>query len=214
MADLNALKTANAKRWANVKLTRNFSSIAKHLVEAKQRYITVQEKTGVPWFIIAVIHEREASQVWGTQLGQGDPLHSVSVHVPKDRGPFPTWEAGAVDALAMCKPYAARNKDWSAGGALTLLETYNGLAYANQGIPSPYVWSGTNQYTRGKIVRDHGPIEPIIDQQLGCAGLLVAMMAIDPTITFTGAVLTPNQPTPEPAGVWNSVFSLFKGNKP
>ncbi len=112
----------------------------------------------------------------------------------------------------MCPPYAARNKDWSAGGALTLLETYNGLAYANQGVPSPYVWSGTNQYTRGKITHDHGPIEPIIDQQLGCAGLLVAMMAIDPTITFTGAVLTPNQP--QPANVWNSVFSLFKGNRP
>ena len=36
---------------------------------------------------------------------------------------------------------------------------------------------------------------------LGCAGLLKAMMAIDPTITFTGVVLTPVPPVPKPIDV-------------
>jgi hypothetical protein len=83
-------------------------------------------------------------------------------------------------------------KDWSIGGTLTMLEEYNGLGYASRGRPSPYIWSGTDQYVSGKYVRD-GVYDPnAVDQQLGCAGLLMAMMALDPTITFTGAKITPN----------------------
>lgn len=227
MTDLVALKAANAKRWANVKLTRNFGSVARALVAAKARYQAVEAKTGVPWYFIAVVHEREASQRWDTQLGQGDPLHSVSVHVPKGRGPFSTWEDGAYDALVNCAPWAARNKDWSAGGTLTMLEQYNGLGYASRGLPSPYVWSGTDQYKSGKYVRD-GVFDPgVIDVQLGCAGLLIAMMAIDPTITFTGVVIKPVIPgapapvpppvvTPAPvapsdwAAFFAAILSIFK----
>jgi hypothetical protein len=84
------------------------------------------------------------------------------------------------------------NKDWSIGGTLTMLEQYNGLGYASRGRPSPYIWSGTDQYVSGKYVRD-GVYDPsAVDQQLGCAGLLMAMMALDPTITFTGTKITPN----------------------
>ena len=79
-------------------------------------------------------------------LAQGDPWNRVSVHVPAGRGPFKSWEDAAVDALVNCSPYAARNKDWSIGGTLTMLEQYNGLGYAARGRPSPYVWSGTDQY--------------------------------------------------------------------
>jgi lysozyme family protein len=84
MTDLVALRAANAKRWTNAKLTRNFSSVASHLVapNAKGRYQSVEAKTGVPWFVIAVIHERESSQDWTGSLAQGDPWNKVSVHVP------------------------------------------------------------------------------------------------------------------------------------
>lgn len=197
MTDLNALKAANAARWPDAKLQRQgaFQAIARRLVDpkAKARYQAVQAMTGVPWFIIAVIHEREASQKWDTQLGQGDPLGEVSRHVPAGRGPFKTWEAGAFDALVNCAPHAALWKDWSAGGALTLLTRYNGLGPENHGVASGYVWAGTDQYTKGKYVRD-GVWDPdFVDQQLGCAGLIKAMMALDPSIQFGGA------PTAEPA---------------
>ena len=195
MTDLNALKSANTKRWANAKLLRSGSlgSVARHLVEpsAKTRYQTVAAKTGVPWFVIAVIHERESSQDWGGSLAQGDPWNRVSVHVPAGRGPFKSWEEAAVDALVNCTPHAARNKDWSVGGTLTRLEEYNGLGYASRGRPSPYIWSGTDQYTCGKYVRD-GVYDPnTVDRQLGCAGLLLAMMTLDPTIIFTGTAIAP-----------------------
>jgi lysozyme family protein len=154
MTDLNALTAANAKRWANARLIRNFNPIAKSLLAAKPRYQAVEARTGVPWFVIAVIHERESSQNWFASLAQGDPWNRVSVHVPAGRGPFKSWEEAATDALVGCAPYLARNKDWSIGGALTKLEQYNGLGYAARGIPSPYVWSGTDQYKSGKYVRD------------------------------------------------------------
>jgi hypothetical protein len=105
--------------------------------------------------------------------------------VPAGRGPFASFEDAAIDALVNCAPHAARNKDWSIGGMLTLLEQYNGLSYANANRPSPYIWSGTDQYKTGKVVRDHGPIEEIVDKQLGCAGLIIAMMGLDNTITFS-----------------------------
>jgi lysozyme family protein len=197
MADQSALIKANAERWENAKLTRNFLAIAKSLCAAKTRYQAVEAKTGVPWFIIAVIHEREASQRWDTQLGQGDPLNQVSVHVPAGRGPFNTWEDGAIDALVNCGPYASRWTDWSTGGALALLEQYNGLGYFLRGVPSPYIWAGTDQYTSGKYVKD-GVYDPdTIDKQPGCAGLIKTMMVLDRSITFGSAKPSPT-PTPAP----------------
>jgi len=200
VTDLTALRSANARRWAAARPTRNFNSIAKHLVDpaAKARYVVVSGKTGVPWWFIAVVHERESSQSWSRSLAQGDPWNTVSVHVPAGRGPFHSWEDAAVDALTECAPFAAHNKDWLIGGALTMLEQYNGLGYFNgpvtkrDGIivarfpsqPSPYVWAGTDQYKSGKYIRD-GVFDPnVIDTQLGCAGLLMAMMALDASITF------------------------------
>lgn len=196
MPNLAALAEANSKRWAAAKLTRDFSSAAKRLVLAKAHYKAVETRTGVPWHIIAVIHEREASQNWAASLAQGDPFDKVSVHVPAGRGPFKSWEDAAVDALMNCAPFAARNKNWSVGGALTELEGYNGLGYSVRGVPSPYIWAGTDQYVSGKYVKD-GVYDPaVIDKQLGCAGLLMAMMALDPSITFTGIKIAP-QPVPK-----------------
>jgi lysozyme family protein len=186
MTNLAALSAANAQRWANAKMTRGpeLVSVAKRLVAAKNRYLYVASKTGVPWFFIAVAHEREGSQNWNGSLAQGDPWNRKSVHVPAGRGPFTSWEAAAIDALTACAPFAARNTDWSVGGLLTMLEQYNGLGYANRGAPSPYIWSGTDQYTKGKYVAD-GKFDPNeVDKQLGCAGLIMAMQALDPSIAF------------------------------
>ena len=54
MTDINALKQANAKRWANAKLTRKLGLAARSLIASKPRYQAVEDKTDVPWWIIAV----------------------------------------------------------------------------------------------------------------------------------------------------------------
>jgi len=198
VTDLTALKAANARCWRAARLTRSFSSVAKHLVDpaAKARYVAVSNRTDVPWWFIAVVHERESSQSCNGSLAQGDPWNKVSVHVPAGRGPFHSWEDAAVDALTHCAPFAAHNKDWGIGGTLTMLEQYNGLGYFNGPVTkqngvvthrfpsqaSPYIWSGTDQYKSGKYVRDGVFNQGVVDQQLGCAGLIMAMMTLDPSI--------------------------------
>src|SRR6201996_7457213 len=196
MTNIVALKAANVERWQNAKITRDCSAAAKGLLAAKPRYQAVEAKTGVPWFAIAVIHERESSQNWSGSLAQGDPWNRVSVHVPAGRGPFKSWEEAAVDALVNCPPFAARNRDWSIGGTLTMLEQYNGLGYASRGRPSPYIWSGTNQYVSGKYVRDGVYDANAVDHQLGCAGLLIAMMSLDRSIRFEPTAKNPVTPDP------------------
>jgi len=74
------------------------------------------------------------------------------------------------------------NKDWSIGESLAQLEKYNGLGYARMGRPSPYVWSKTNQYVRGKYVADGVYSSTAVDTQEGCAALLARMMVLDPSI--------------------------------
>lgn len=150
-------------------------AVSVRLAAARARYEVVAQTTGVPWTVIAVIHERESSQSWRANLAQGDPWNTVSVHVPRNRGPFNSWEDAAVDALTHCAPFAASWKDWSIGGLLTLLEQYNGLGYAMRDRPSPYLWAGTDQYHSGKFVADDHFDPDAIDHQLGCAGLLQAL---------------------------------------
>jgi len=190
--DNKALIDRNEKRWNNATFKTSSSkqalAVAKRLVAGKDRYLAISNRTGVPWYIIAVIHERESSQRWDRSIAQGDRWDKVSVHVPKGRGPFTSFEDAAYDALVNCAPHAAQWKDWSAGGAMTLLELYNGLGYANKGLPSPYIWSGTNQYKSGKYVAD-GIYDPdVVDSQLGCAVLISAMQSLDPAIGFNKIV--------------------------
>jgi len=220
MADLSKLKSLNTARWLKARINPDrgtqFLDVARRLISAKASYQQVSVQTGVPWWFIAVVHEREASQNWHSSLAQGDPWNEVSVHVPAGRGPFSSWEEAAVDALVNCAPFAARNKDWSIGGTLTMLEEYNGLGYANRGIASPYVWSGTNQYSSGKYVRD-GVFDPdVVDRQLGCAGLLLAMKSLDSSVLSNGAkpspspLVQPVQPKPSFSNIFSKISSIFR----
>lgn len=170
------LQEKNQQRWNSCHIYASrgplFEKVANRILANKKIYQIIEKATGVPWWFIGITHYRESNLDLNTQLAQGDPLHSVSKHVPKGRGPFKTFEEGAIDALVNCAPKAANNKDWSIGSALTWFEKYNGLGYANKGVPSPYVWAGTDQYVSGKYVAD-GVYDPnAVDSQLGCAGLM------------------------------------------
>lgn len=218
MTDLAALSAANLNRWRGMKVTSELiptlDRVAERLIAARPRYENVSKATGVPWDVIAVIHEREASQSWTANLAQGDPWNAVSVHVPEGRGPFPSWEAAACDALTACAPHAASWHDWSDGGRLTLLEQYNGLGYANMGKPSPYIWAATNQYVKGKFISDHHFDPEAIDHQLGCAALLARIALLAGKQPAPAPV---PQPTPAPlAPTWATLVidiltALFKG---
>jgi lysozyme family protein len=220
MPNIVELIATNQKRWDNMNLDQarqaRFTKIAQDILAPANwaRYVKISQATGVPPQVIGVIHYREADLNFGAQLAQGDPLGAVSKNVPSGRGPFfnhpadpPEQDAfyrGALDALIDCDPHAAKWTDWSPGGTCTLMEEYNGLGYARRGIPSAYIWSGTDQYVKGKYVRD-GVFDPDeVDVQEGCAAILRCIMDINPSITFGKPVLlppgpTPTEPMPKPA---------------
>ena len=209
MPNVASLIAKNAERWHNMHMRASriaaFDETAKRLCEpsAKARFAAVTDRLvalnlhPIPWWFIAVVAEREygGPPHWDKQLGQGDRLDHESVNDPAGRGPFlahsgdvtpgnDAWTRCALDALIDCAPHAARWTDWSTGGALTLLEEYNGLGYAARGVPSAYVWSGTDQYVSGKYVADHVYRASAVDVQEGCAPIISRMMALDPSIRF------------------------------
>lgn len=191
MVSIPALIQTENARWNSVVIRsdkiQSFKNIAAKLVANKDAYLQVQALTNVPWFVVAVIHEREASRDFSRSLAQGDPWNRKSVHVPVGIGPFKSFNDAARYSLVNCPPKAGRWTDWSPGGTCVILVEYNGLGYANKGLPSPYVWAGTNQYIKGKYVRD-GVFDPnAVDAQLGCAGLLIEMMKLDASIKFGAA---------------------------
>lgn len=201
---LNTLKTLNAKRFANVKLTKNYSSIVNKMLANKARYVAVQNKTGVPWVVIAAIHVREASMNFNTQLAQGDPLNRVSTHVPRGQGPYlgkDAWERAAL--IALQDTGGTSWKDWSVGGWTTFLEKYNGLGYANKGRPSPYVWAGTNQYTSGKYIADGQYSSSAVDIQPGTANLILACSKSDTSININNLSQPPQPQTKENPQMFN-----------
>lgn len=204
------LAQKNFTRWNNCHIPADkgpaFKRVADALMkpENRRRYEAVAKTLAaagynIPWWFIAVTHYREAgldkngNPRWDTYLGNGQSLKRKTTIVPKGRGPFNSWEEGAVDALVYAPPYAAKNKDWSIGGALAKIEEYNGLGYAGMDKPSPYVWAGTDQYDKGKYVADHVYDPNHVDTQLGCAGILkfMGVFKTAPTGagTATGAVV-------------------------
>lgn len=174
----------NLDRWHAAKFTRStqIEAQAAKIRANKARYEVVAAKTGVPWDVIAVIHYRESSGNFAGVLHNGQKIIGTgkkTTLVPKGRGPFSSWEQAAVDALMNCAPYAGKNKDWSLANTLEILERYNGLGYRKKGLPSPYLWAGTDQYVKGKYVAD-GKYDPNhVDRQLGVAALLIALRGRD-----------------------------------
>ena len=93
MVDIAALTAANTARWAAMRLDpdriHELDAVARRLcAAAKAMYVAISEATGVPWWVVAIIHEREAGQLWDRHLGQGDPLCRPTVNEPANRGPF------------------------------------------------------------------------------------------------------------------------------
>ena len=166
-----------ARYWDTMHLTQENApkviAACKKIVSRKDVYKLAEKSTGVPWPMIGCLHMRESSANFSTQLAQGDPLNRVSIHVPKGRGPFTTWEAGAYDALVVLKGYN-RIIDWCLEKILYYCEAYNGWGYwrYHNMMPSPYVWGASTIQRPGKYIADGQWSSTAWDTQIGCAIML------------------------------------------
>src|SRR5262245_28909418 len=138
-------------------LRSSIASIVNAIAGRRARYEKIEEESGVPWWMVAALHQKESGMSFERHLHNGDPLTARTVQVPAGRIPdLPppyTFEQSAVDALSMMRHRFPRV--WTIGPSLEFSERYNGIGYRKRGIYSPYVWCGTQHYVRGRFVRDH-----------------------------------------------------------
>lgn len=162
------LKTGYLKLWHKAQVHTNRQAeldytIEHLIVSRKKRYQAVESVLRIPWYVVAVLHYREADCDFNRHLHNGDPLSERTVHVPAGRPtagnpPF-SWEESATDALH----YEGLDevKNWCLSSILWNCEKFGGFGHFPYDINSSYLWSGTNQYKSGKV-----------DEQLGVAALL------------------------------------------
>lgn len=164
------------------------------------KYGVVPVKTGIPEPWIAASFEREASSDFRCNPAQGDRWNRTSIHVPAGRGPFQGWEAAALDAYHLDGLDSIGAAHWSWALACYYGEIFNGLGYRNHGIPSPYLWGGTNIQKRGKYVADGVFDENEMDAQLGIIPIMKRMVELDPSLQIgkPGVVPAPVVPAPTP----------------
>lgn len=144
------------------------------ILSKRQSYEAVEAAMNIPWYFVGIVHSLEGSSNLNTHLHNGDPLTARTTHVPKGRPrngnpPF-TWTASAIDALQ--QKALDQWSDWSIAGMLFQFERYNGFGYRRFGVDSPYLWSYSNHYTKGKFVQDGIFNETAVSKQCGAAVLL------------------------------------------
>ncbi len=175
------LKAEYEADLANAKPTRSTDAIiaAKRLLVHRDRFLALQKMSGVPALWVMPVFERE-NPSFNAYLGNGDNLNRPTTHVPRGRGPFDSWEAGAADALKLDR--ITQVPQWTWARACYEWELWNGFGPRHHGRPSGYVWSGTSIYQGGKYVSDGVWSRGTWDHQLGCVELARAIAELDPEI--------------------------------
>lgn len=152
----------------------------KQLIKNKADYQKAAQTTNnkMPWAFVGVIHALECGFNFAGHLHNGDSLIHRTIKVPPNRPvtgtpPF-SWQESAVDALNF-KGFK-QETDWSIARMLYLLELYNGYGYRKKQLPTPYLWSFSNLFSKGKYVRD-GVFDPEApSKQCGAGVMLKALL--------------------------------------
>ncbi|PDS34460.1 hypothetical protein CO665_30995 [Rhizobium anhuiense] len=174
------------------------TGIVTKLVKNQGRYAAVVEGTTIPWWFVGVIHSMESDMNFATHLHNGDSLENRTVHFPPNRPVVPdppyAWEVSATDSIHYER--LDQVTDWSLPSVLYHWHRYNGIVneYKRRGIPTPYLWSGSQHYSKGLYVRDHvfDPDRP--SDQVGAAVLLktmIDMRVIEPFETDAQLISNP-----------------------
>lgn len=140
----------------------------------RRRWYEVAREACCPWYFVAIIHALEGSFNFGAHLHNGDSLRARTKLIPSGRPekwlPPSDWESSALDALRI-KNYHDQ-EDWSLARTCYRWEAYNGWRSRRNGINTPYLWSFSQHYSKGKFVADNVWDPNAVSKQAGCAVLL------------------------------------------
>jgi lysozyme family protein len=150
------------------------------LLEARNQSLWVEAAKNVccPWYFVGITHAMEAAFGFKAHLHNGDPIRNKTVQVPEGRppqwNPPSDWVSSATDALTF--DGFANQSDWSLPRMLYRWETYNGFRSRRNGINTPYLWSFSNHYSRGKYVADNVWDPDAVSKQCGAAVILKGLL--------------------------------------
>ena len=188
------------KLWQAIEIRPEWQAtaiaIAKKIIASQSRYASAVSGTSVPWWFIAVIHSMECSLKFDQHLHNGDPLSGRTVRVPRGRPPAGSppfsWEESARDSIAYEK--LDKVTDWSLTSVLFHWHRYNGInnKYKELGIPTPYLWSGSQHYRKGKYIKDGVFDAEAVSGQVGAAVLLKALIDLGAVAIDKGLDLASN----------------------
>jgi lysozyme family protein len=157
----------------------NVAYYVKRLNSGRAIYEEVGHDLGrIPWVFIGITHGMECGFNFACHMHNGDPLTARTTCVPAGRPaagspPF-TWRQSAVDAMTFKRFHEIA--DWPVPRMLYLLEKYNGFGYRTRQVPTPYLWSFSTLYDKGKFVSD-GRFDPnAVSKQCGAALMLKAVL--------------------------------------
>lgn len=148
---------------------------ASRILSHKDTYLEVVEGTEIPWQFVGIVHYREGDCDFTTHLHNGDSLKKQTVNEPSGRPlgtpPF-TWQESAKDAIITLK-HLDKETDWGIVSILSHFERYNGLGYQtyHPNVLSPYLWSYSSNYVKGKYASDGKFDAELIDKEVGAAPL-------------------------------------------
>lgn len=172
--------------WATCSIRPEHEKAVKALADRILKGRTQYEKVAnmlagelphISWWIIGVIHHMEAGCDFNKYQQNGAPVGQVSKIVPKGII-FDSWEDSALAASRD----ELTGLDGTIAKTLAVLEGFNGYGYRlfHQDVKSPYLWSFTNHYTKGKYVEEKDAAgvyrvrwkPDLVSQQCGIAAIL------------------------------------------
>ncbi len=134
----------------------------------------------MPWYFVGIIHSLECGLSFTCHFHNGDSLKKCTVHQPAGRpvqdpvngaASGYTWMESVIDAMQL-KGFD-KQEHWCLKDMLFRYESYNGFGYEKyHQMHSPYLWSGTNHYEKGKYDEDGKFNADLISKQVGAAPLL------------------------------------------
>lgn len=189
--EFEAVRAEYAALWQECEIrperVKTVQATAKKIIANRPRYDVISRATGVPWFVIGIIHQMECSLNFNKHIHNGDPLSGRTQLVPAGRPKVwppsnqDAFVASAIDALTMPGKEFNKVTDWSIERIAYVLELYNGWGYRQyRHINSPYLWSFTSHYKAGKYVSDGVWSKTAVSGQSGGMAILKALMELDP----------------------------------
>lgn len=213
--------------WKTMIVSQNkkLEIIVDRIISQKGQYESVEMASGVPWYMVACIHYMESSLDFKRQIYNGQRWNRETTLIPKGKGPWDSWHDSSVDAMKelnadMIKIFGNLFL-WDAATICYAFEKHNGWGYRkyHRHVKSPYLWSYSNHYTKGKYVADGKWSNDTISKQLGTMVIIKRLLEkIAPPIPTP--IPTPiSKPIPKPVvkkkpkkkSFWEKIKSFFSG---